>query len=138
MSHVVLPRRRRTLRRGLRARCQAVRILGLSSVGERILDLSPRGALVACDEEVEVGERLLVGFRAPNGGPWINAEAEVARIIAGWREGDPGYCAGVRFLDLDRETQGELVVRLAGVPPPVPQRRPSVDYASRVLAILLG
>jgi hypothetical protein len=135
MSVLVLPRRRRSLRRGVRARCQAVSLHGLRTVGERLLDLSPRGALVACDVPVALGDRLLIGFRAPNAGPWIDTEAEVARIIDGWREGDPGYCAGIRFLDLDRESQSELVVRLAGVPPPVPQRRPPVDYAESVLRI---
>jgi hypothetical protein len=123
------------MRRALRSRCLAVRLETLRHVGERLLDVSPRGALVACDAKVELGERLLVGFAAPRGGPWIDAEVEVMRVIGGWREGDPGYCAGVRFLDLEREVREELVVRLAGVPPPIPMRRPTYDYAASVLRI---
>jgi hypothetical protein len=135
MSYLVSHHRRRTLRRGVRTRCLALRAQGLRQVGEQLLDLSPRGALIACDARVELGERLLLGFVPPGSGAWIDAEAEIARIIHGYRDGDRGYCAGVRFVSLDRASHGELLVRLAGVPPPVPQRRPTYDYAASVRRI---
>ena len=53
---------------------------------------------------------------------WYDAEAEVARIIEGWREGDPGYALGLRFTHIDLSTRLVLAERLVGTPPPVPQR----------------
>ena len=66
----------------------------------------------------------------------IDAEAEVARVLEGWREGDPGYSAGLRFTGLDRAARSELVVALAGLPPPVPTRRQPIDYAETVRRIV--
>lgn len=108
---------------------------GFRLVGERVIDLSTRGMLVTCDGPVSVGEEVVVSFRAPNGGPWMDAEAEVARLIEGWRPSDPGYCAGLRFTRLDGPTRNELLVRLAGLPPPVPMRPIRPDYAETVRRI---
>src|SRR5688500_5313259 len=123
MPVLVSSRRRRTLRRDVSARCQAVELSAFRLVGERLLDLSPRGALLACDEAISLGVRIFVSFKSRGRGPWIDAEAEVARIAEGWREHDRGYCVGLRFVEIDRVSRGELIVRLAGVPPPVPARR---------------
>ena len=113
---------RRSVRRSVRTGCQAVAMDGFRLVGERILDLSTRGMMVACDGRVRVGEEMIVSFRAPNGGPIVDVEAEVARVIHGFRPEDPGYAAGLRFTSLDPDLRGELLVRLAGLPPPVPTR----------------
>lgn len=134
MAILIPLRTRKSLRRQVRSSCQAVALDHFRLIGERIVDLSPRGALVACDAAVHVGESVLLSFRAPSGA-WIDAEAEVARVLEGWREGDHGYCAGLRFTSLDRAARGELVVSLAGFPPPVPQRRPPIDYAETVRRI---
>lgn len=138
MAVLVHLHRRRSLRRQSNVRCQAVELDRFRLVSERILDLSPRGALVACDAPIGLGDRVLLSFRAPGEGAWIDAEAEVTRLVEGWREGDPGYCAGVRFTHLDRASRGELIVRLAGLPPTVPSRRPPVDYAETVRRIALA
>ncbi len=129
------PRQRRALRRAVRTRCQAVSADDFRLLGQRVLDLSPRGMLVAADTGVEVGEEVLVSFRAPNGGPWLDAEAEVARLVEGWRPWDPGYCIGLRFTRLDAPSRGELLVRLAGLPPPIPSRPLRRDYAETVRRI---
>ena len=97
-------------------------------IGERILDLSPRGALLACDRRVHPGERVVVSFRAPRGGPYVDAVGEIARVVEGYRDGDRGYCAGIAFTELEDRSRAELLVRLAGVPPPVPQRARRVYY----------
>jgi len=108
---------------------------GFRLLGDRVLDLSTRGMLVACDAAVSLGDEVIVSFRAPNGGPVLDAEAEVARIVEGWRPWDPGYCIGLRFTRLDARDRGELLVRLAGLPPPVPTRPLRRDYAETVKRI---
>lgn len=115
---------RRAVRRAARTACHAVGMEGFRLLGERALDLSPRGMLVACDAPVQLGEEVLVSFRAPGDGAlWMDAEGEVARVIEGLRPGDPGYCMGIDFTYFERSAQVELLARLAGTPPPVPQRR---------------
>jgi len=134
MLELVQPHRRRGARRTYRGRCRAVRLGDLELVGERILDLSPRGALLACDAEVRVGDDLLVSFRAPWLGPHVLSMARVCRVVEGWREGDPGYCAGVAFED-EADTRAALADRLA-LFPTVPGARPyPVDYAETVRRI---
>lgn len=137
-SILVPPTERRSLRRAVRASCQAVSLDGFRLVGERILDLSPRGLLLACDDRVEVGEEMVVSFRAPRNGPYIDVEAEVARLVEGWRPEDPGYCAGLRFTSIAGSARGELLTRLAGLPPPVPRRSLRADYAETVRRIHIG
>jgi PilZ domain-containing protein len=116
---------RRAVRRAARSRCNAVSSEHFELLGERVLDLSPRGMLVACDLPVALGEEVIVSFQTPGRDPiWLDAEAEIARIVHGFRQGDPGYCVGLRFTYFERLARGELLSRLAGVPPPIPQRRP--------------
>lgn len=139
MFEMVRPRRRRSLRRSYRTRCQAVRLDGFQQVGYRILDLSHRGALVACDRVVFPGDELVVSFRAPgDSSVIIDAFGEIQRVIKGRRFGDPGYAAGVRFTDIDWDARAELFVQLAGMPPPIPQRQAPIDYAETVRRIGLG
>lgn len=116
---------RRAVRRATRTRCQAVTSADFELLGERVLDLSPRGMLVACDAPAALGEEVIVSFETPGADPiWLDAEAEIARIVYGFRRGDPGYCVGLRFTYFERAAQGELLSRVAGMPPPVPGRRP--------------
>jgi hypothetical protein len=115
---------RRAVRRAARSRCQAVSSEHFELLGERVLDFSPRGMLVACDAPAVLGEEVIVSFETPGREPiWLDAEAEIARIVHGFRQGDPGYCVALRFTYFERCARGELLSRLAGVPPPVPQRR---------------
>lgn len=126
-------RRRRIARRDRRTRCQAVSAQDFRLLGERVIDISPLGLLVAADDGADVGDEVIVSFRAPGGSEWLDAEAEVVRIVEGWRPGDPGYCIGLRFTSIDLETRMLLRERLQGVPPPVPQR-PLPQVASAPLA----
>ncbi|MBX3251095.1 MAG: PilZ domain-containing protein [Myxococcales bacterium] len=115
--------RRRIVRRALRGRCEAVGLDGFRRIGERILDVSPLGMMLAADEEVRVGEAVIVTFQVgEDADTWFDAEAEVARVIEGWREGDPGYAVGLRFTHIDLASRLLLAERLVGHPPPVPQR----------------
>ncbi len=137
-SLLVRHRQRRSVRRVVRTRCQAVALDEFRLIGDRILDLSPRGLLLACDDRVETGQELVISFQAPHGGPWIDVEAEVARVIGGWRPYDPGYAAGLRFTHIEQRARGELLTRLAGFPPPIPQRRVRTNYAETVSRIHAG
>jgi PilZ domain len=115
---------RRAVRRAIRTRCHAVELGDFHLIGERVLDLSPRGMLVACDDQAKVGDDVMVSFRAPGSdGLWLDAEAVVARVIEGLRPGDPGYCMGLDFTYFEKSARDELLTRLVGFPPPVPQRR---------------
>lgn len=134
MFELIRTRRRRALRRAFTSDCQAVRLQGFHLVGDRILDLSPRGALIACDRLVVPGEELLLSFRAPGRGPYIDTIAEVRRVYS--KRGRP--VVGAKFLDLDSEARDELLVRLAGFPPPLPSRRAPVDYAETIRRISFG
>jgi len=115
---------RRAVRRAVRTRCQAVGLRNFQLLGDRVLDLSPRGMLVACDDLAYVGDDVMVSFRGPGADtPWFDAEAVVARIIEGLRPGDPGYCIGLDFTYFEKSSRDELLTRLVGVPPPVPLRQ---------------
>lgn len=115
---------RRAVRRAVQTRCQAVDVAGFQLLGERVLDLSPRGMLIACGRSTAVGDDVLVSFRAPGAEElWFDAEAVVARVIAGQRCSDTGYGAGLEFTYFEKSCRHELLSRLAGFPPPVPRRR---------------
>jgi hypothetical protein len=92
--------------------------------GEEVVDLSPLGMLVRCDRATRVGDDVVVSFKAPGAdSPWLDAEAEVARLVHGFRKGDRGTCAALRFTYFEKASRQELLARLAGFPPPIPQRR---------------
>lgn len=115
---------RRAVRRAVQTRCQAVDVAGFQLLGERVLDLSPRGMLIDCRRSTAVGDEVLVSFRAPGAEElWFDAEAVVARVVAGQRCGDSGYGAGLEFTYFEKSCRHELLSRLAGYPPPVPRRR---------------
>jgi hypothetical protein len=131
--------RRRTVRRAVTTPCWAVSLGDCRPLGDNILDLSIRGALLACDDRVEPGENVFLSFKAPGSGNlWLNAEAEIARVVNGWRPTDAGYCAGLRMIYLESGARGELGRRLRGLPPPVPARRIRPDYAETVRRIACG
>lgn len=107
---------RRTARHVVAARGQAVALDGFRLIGERILDASAEGVLLACDDRVAIGEAVIVSFPVPDSELWFDAEAEVVRVLRGEREGDPGYCAGLRFVGFDRRERLELGVDLRALP----------------------
>ena len=76
---------RRSTRRQVDLPCQAVAEEGFRFLGGRVIDLSPEGMQVASGAQVRVGEPVLVSFRAPNSTDWMDAEAEVARVVRGQR-----------------------------------------------------
>lgn len=116
---------RRAVRRAVPTQCQAVALAEFQLLGERVVDLSPVGMLVRCVRTPRVGDDVVVSFKAPglDDGLWLDAEAVVARLIRGFRSSDRGICVGLRFTYFEKTARNELLARLAGFPPPVPQRR---------------
>jgi hypothetical protein len=131
----MLHARRDGARRRVSLPCRAVGWGRFDLVGDRLLDLSTRGALLACDREMRPGEEVLLAFRMPWLGRYVLVLAEATRVIEGRREGDPGYAVGLRFLDLDPDDRIELSQRLAMLEPPPPARAHPIDYARTVRAI---
>lgn len=108
---------RRTPRHLLSSRGQAVALDGFRLIGERFLDASAEGVLVACDTEVGLGEEMVVSFAVPGSPLIVDAEATVVRIVEGFRPEDPGYCAGLRFTRIERRDRLALGVDLRALPP---------------------
>jgi len=116
---------RKTTRHVVRTRGQIVDLESFSLVGDRFLDVSSQGCLVACDAGVRSGQRLVMSFRLPSSGMWFDAEGEIVRVIEGWREGDPGYAAGVRFTEFERRARLELGIDLRELPQAPMTRSPT-------------
>lgn len=115
---------RRAVRRAAQTRCQAVELTGFELLGENIIDLSSRGMLVACTRQTRVGDEVQVSFLAPGHDElWFDAEAVVARVVAGQRWSDDGLGAGLEFTYFEKSCRHELLARLVGFPPPLPKFR---------------
>lgn len=135
MLDLVRPRRRNGLRRGYSVACQAVRTRGFRWVGGRLLDVSPQGALLDCNGAISIGDELVVSFEVParrGAAPQVvDAIAHVRRLA----RHTSGARAGLAFTEMEWDARAALFVSLVGVPPPVPVRRPFVDYAATVRRI---
>ena len=116
---------RKTTRHVVRTRGQIVDLDSFSLIGDRFLDVSAQGCLVACDRGVTAGQRMMMSFRLPSTGLWFDAEGEIVRVVEGWRDGDPGYAAGVRFVDFDRRVRLELGLDLRQLPQVAMTRSPT-------------
>ncbi len=106
---------RQALRRAVRLECQAVREGDFRLLGTRAVDLSPFGMRILTDEQAELGDEVLVTFRAPASHTWIDV---VARVIARF-DGS----LGLHFEDMDEASRSLLARTLRGLPPPLPRNR---------------
>ncbi len=116
---------RKTTRHVVRTRGQIVDLESFKLIGDRFLDVSAQGCLVACDRGVIAGQRMLMSFRLPSSGLWFDAEGEIVRVVEGWRDGDPGYAAGVRFVEFERRARLELGIDLRALPQAPMTRSPT-------------
>ena len=123
---------RRSLRRAVTTECQVVSDRLFRLLSDQALDISKEGMLVESDALTCVGEELIVSFRLPGTRLWLDAEAEVARIVRGRRTGDRHRALGIRFTHIDSLNLAMLSGSLVGTPPPVPHRRLRRDYARTV------
>lgn len=128
--------RRQSTRHAVSLPCEGVRELGFQRISSDLLDLSPDGAFIATRMfGVEPGEEVWLSFQTPRFGDWMDARARVVRYGRELSHGASVWGLGLRFIDLDRHDRARLARTLASIPPPVPSRRPPVDYASFVLEI---
>lgn len=127
---------RKVMRRAVPLGCLAIRESDGRVIAERALDISSDGMLLSTPAIVDQDEHLLITFRATELGLLFVTEAEVARVVAGRRHGDRGPAIGVRFTSLDPIQRFILRGAFRKVPPPLPKRKPRLDYAStaRVIA----
>src|SRR6188768_563866 len=79
---------RQATRHSVRLECQVVRERDFRLVADRIVNLSETGLVVSPADPALTGERLLVSFRIPHSGHWVDAEATVARVVHGRRPGE--------------------------------------------------
>ena len=133
MSILVPVSQRRTIRRAVRVDCQVVRERDFKLLGDWALDLSPDGMLVVTRNVVLTGEELIVSFSVPRTRIVIDAAATVARVVHGRRPTDRHRRAlGIAFDSIEPEHRRLLRSVLRDVPPPVPSRKPRVDYAASI------
>ena len=91
--------------------------------------------LVSSDHDLEVGEALIVSFKATQLGLWFDTDACVTRVIKGRRPGDRGRGIGLSFSSLDRVKRLILRGHLRRVPPPLPRRIQRIDWTATVRSL---
>jgi len=102
--------------------CQCLSVDDFRLLGTEVVDLSPHGMRIRAQELAEVGDQVVLSFRAPGSTEWLDAEARVVRIVWGNREADQGTELGLEFTEISLDTRFRLRCYLREIPPPVPQR----------------
>lgn len=129
---------RASLRRLARVPCQAVAEDGFRLIGDELLDVSARGALVASDGSAKLGEPVLLSLKVPGTRHWIDAEGLVTRVVRGTRGSDHGPAIGIALTHMDAIDRALLAGALERLPPSAPARALRRDYAQAIRAIALG
>ncbi len=131
MDDFFVPARdRRTMRRLATYGCEVVRERDFKRIAYRILDLSAEGMQVQADARVLTGEPVIVSFCMPGTTDFVDAEAEVARVIHGRRPWDRGPSLGLKFGPMPKTMRAELALSLRRLPPTLEQRATRIDYAA--------
>ena len=128
------PLARSTLRRAVRTRCEVVAEQGFRLLATETSDVSDAGLLVPSLEGVALGEVVFVSLRLPARVSFIDAEAEVVRVVRGRRASDRERSIGLHFTRIGAGDRALLIASLRGLPPPVPSRARPKDYAASVVA----
>lgn len=113
--------------------CQVVRERDFRLVADRILNLSPGGALVGPADPVLTGERLLLSFCVGHG-IYVDAEVVVARVVHGRRAGEHTRYLGLSFESLDEPSLAVLHRYLRSAVPVPPGARNERRAQPRPLA----
>lgn len=123
-TRLSLRNRRFAYRRAVQLDCQVVTERDFKLIAQRSLDLSEDGMLVLADRlvGVEMGEDVIVSFRAPRTQRWIDAEATVVRVGHGRRRGDVGPVLGLEFAWIPERARALLTASMLGLPFPEPAR----------------
>jgi PilZ domain len=114
---------RRSTRRSVRLECQVVRERDFQLVADRIVNLSESGLMVSPADPALTGERLIVSFRIPHSGYWVDAEAIVARVVHGRRPGEHTRALALELENVEEIPQMLLARALQRCPPSPPGHR---------------
>jgi hypothetical protein len=120
---------RRLARRAARLPCQVVRERDFRLVADQVLNLSSGGMMVGPADPVLTGERVIVSFRGQAG--WVDAEAVVARVVHGRRNGEHSRSLGLCFEALDDASRQALERALRMCVPVPPGQRSERRVAAR-------
>lgn len=113
---------RKGCRRAVETECQCLSADGFQLLGTEVVDISPYGMRIRADVVAELGDEVILSFKAPGGREWLDAEARVTRILWGNRDEDDGAELGLEFTEISLETRFRLRCYLREIPPPVPKR----------------
>ena len=141
MNYLAYSSLSRPTRHSVDLACQVVRERDFRLIADRIQNLSVSGLLVTPADSVLTGEKLIVSFRSPGWGVWIDTEATVARVIHGRRPGEHTRAIGMEFDDLGdwpRFVLERNLRRIPAVPPGQPRIRPGAVCTARIMARLSG
>lgn len=86
------------------------------------LDVSTEGLRILSEAMVEIGEPVVISLRLPRQATYIDAQARVARIEHGVRDGDPGRAIAFEFTAMDQADRYRLYYSTQALPPPMPRR----------------
>lgn len=125
---------RSVARFGVHIACQVVRDRDFKVIGRGSLDISLTGMLVPCTYAAEIGDEVIVSFRTPQLGEYVDAVALVTRRMEGRRRGDLGATMGLTFTSIDDASLRALARMLEGAPVTT-VREPRIDYAREVMRI---
>ena len=133
---LIPPQRREIARHAVCLPCEAVRESGFKQIGGKILDLSDEGCFVATSTiDLDIGEEVFLAFKAPRTSQWMDARGIVQRRSRGKRRDDHPMGLGLELIDMSPVERAILSASIQRLPPPIPTRRHSPDYASFVMAI---
>jgi len=131
-----LPQRREIRRHAVYLPCEAVRENGFRRIGGRMLDLSDEGCFVATETiDLDLGEEVFLSFQAPRTRQWMDARGIVQRRSRGRRRDDHPMGLGLELIEMSPVERAILSASLVRLPPPIPTRRHSPDYAGFVMQI---
>jgi c-di-GMP-binding flagellar brake protein YcgR len=107
------------LRKSLR--CEIVRERDFRLISRELVDISRTGARLITHEAILTGEELIVTFSDDRGRIFVDAEAEVVRVVHGRRPNDRlertrgARTLGIRFSALPGESESHLETMLGAL-----------------------
>jgi hypothetical protein len=114
---------RRSTRHSVRLECQVVRERDFQLIADRIVNLSASGLVVSPADPALTGERLIVSFKIPHSGQWVDAEAIVTRVVHGRRPGEYTRALALELENVEEIPQMILGRALGRCPPAPPGHR---------------
>ena len=127
---------RRATRHSVRLDCQVVRERDFKLIADRVVNLSATGLMVSPADPALTGERLIVSFKIPHSGYWVDAEATVARVVHGRRPGEHTRGLALELENVEEISQMLLGRALTRCPPAPPGHRKGRRGVAALSALL--